>query len=266
MNKEHLQHFAEQSAFIPDIYNYCDRWCKRCPFTSRCMNFVLAQEQLGDIDSFDIRSPAFWQSLMDAFRVTREFLEDVLKRCGLEITEDDLNRARAAEQRKQQRLEEHACSRTAKRYIAIVDEWFEAMQPFFQECETEWREAEEADCSDTDACKQFEEMQRLIETIRWYQRQIYAKIMRALSGKYDELLSSILKGTPKDCDGSAKVALIGIDRSISAWIALRECLPTRNDDIIDLLVALDRMRRDVEITFPDARAFIRPGFDEIADE
>ena len=25
--------------FIPGIYNYCDRWCERCAFTTRCQCF-----------------------------------------------------------------------------------------------------------------------------------------------------------------------------------------------------------------------------------
>jgi hypothetical protein len=67
---------------------------------------------------------------------------------------------------------------------------------------------------------------------------------------------------PKDSDGSAKVALIAIDRSISAWGEIRKCFPEAGDKIIDLLVHLDRLRRKTEKTFPSARSFKRPGFDE----
>jgi hypothetical protein len=66
---------------------------------------------------------------------------------------------------------------------------------------------------------------------------------------------------PKDSDGSAKVALIAIDRSIAAWGQMREHFPQRRDDILDILVHLDRLRRKTETLFPDARAFVRPGFD-----
>jgi hypothetical protein len=71
----------------------------------------------------------------------------------------------------------------------------------------------------------------------------------------------ILDGLLRDSDGSAKVALIAIDRSIAAWGAMRNHFPEQEDTILDLLVHLDRLRRKIEKTFPDARAFVRPGFD-----
>jgi hypothetical protein len=96
-----------------------------------------------------------------------------------------------------------------------------------------------------------------VEVIRWYQFQIYVKLMRALdrdeeddSGEY-----------PSDSDGSAKVALIGIDRSMAAWGVLRNLLQPEKDPLLDFLLHLDRLRRRTEQTFPKARAFLRPGFD-----
>ena len=60
-----------------------------------------------------------------------------------------------------------------------------------------------------------------------------------------------------------KVALIALDCSLAAWGEMRNHFPLHNNDIFDILVHLDRLRRKVEKVFPDARAFIRPGFDKI---
>ena len=68
-------------------------------------------------------------------------------------------------------------------------------------------------------------------------------------------------GYPSDADGSAKVALIALDRSIAAWARLRGHLAAEGDAILDLLVQLERLRRATERVFPQARAFQRPGFD-----
>ena len=57
------------------------------------------------------------------------------------------------------------------------------------------------------------------------------------------------------------MALIGIDRSLAAWSEMLRQLPDDEDRILPLLAALSRLRRDVEVTFPSARTFIRPGFD-----
>ena len=71
---------------------------------------------------------------------------------------------------------------------------------------------------------------------------------------------------PKDSDGSIKVALIAIDRSLSAWRIMQMEFPERTASIADLLIALGGLRQATERAFPEARDFIRPGFDEISDE
>jgi hypothetical protein len=109
-----------------------------------------------------------------------------------------------------------------------------------------------------------------IEVIRWYQFQIAVKIMRALTrdddvdaaAEEDDVTEGLQQ---KDSDGSIKVALIGMDRSIGAWGRLKEEFPEQVGDILPLLVHLERLRRKTEHTFPNARNFIRPGFDEAPD-
>jgi hypothetical protein len=71
-----------------------------------------------------------------------------------------------------------------------------------------------------------------------------------------------MKQFSKDSDGSAKIALIAMDRSISAWAGLREALGDDPDGILDLLAQLAAIRRETEKLFPAARAFVRAGFDE----
>jgi hypothetical protein len=90
------------------------------------------------------------------------------------------------------------------------------------------------------------------------------KIIRALSCRTDGWEDSPdLAEFPKDSDGSAKVALIGIDRSIAAWRLLQLSTPDRAETIVPLILQLERLGRRVEKSFPEARDFIRPGFDEV---
>jgi len=63
-------------------------------------------------------------------------------------------------------------------------------------------------------------------------------------------------------NGSAKVALIGIDRSIGAWAKFMEIIPERADATVNLIKLLKKILSITEKTFPQARSFIRPGFDE----
>ena len=42
---------------------------------------------------------------------------------------------------------------------------------------------------------------------------------------------------------------------------MREHFPERTDDLLNFLVHLDRLRRAAEKEVPNARSFVRPGFD-----
>jgi len=69
-----------------------------------------------------------------------------------------------------------------------------------------------------------------------------------------------------DSNGSAKVALIAIDRSMNAWGALQSCLPEKKDSTAPLMVVLERLRDGIETVLPQARDFLRPGFDEVLSD
>ena len=99
-----------------------------------------------------------------------------------------------------------------------------------------------------------------VEIIKWYQYQIFIKIKRALFSATDDEVPFIADQAP--ADGSVKVALIGIDRSISAWGKLYKYFKLRQDDILDILLHLTKMRNKLESDFPNARDFRRIGFDD----
>ena len=77
-----------------------------------------------------------------------------------------------------------------------------------------------------------------------------------------DTLLEILEDFPKDSDGSANVALIAIDRSMAAWGQMHNHFPAHRDQILSIIKHLDSLRQRVEKVFPEARKFIRPGFDE----
>jgi hypothetical protein len=68
--------------------------------------------------------------------------------------------------------------------------------------------------------------------------------------------------SPRDYDGSAKVALLAVQRSIHAWSQLFGILPEKEDDFLQILSMLQKIKTMAEKEFPNALAFIRPGFDE----
>jgi len=110
--------------------------------------------------------------------------------------------------------------------------------------------------------KELVKLNDITDVIRWYQYFISVKIHRALSGRSEDREEWPDDDMTSDADGSAKIALIAIDRSIGAWGALNNEFPEQQDETLNILVLLDRLRKSLEREFPEARAFIRPGFDE----
>ena len=96
--------------------------------------------------------------------------------------------------------------------------------------------------------------------ISWFHFFIAGKINRALTIWPGDDLED--RAIASDSDGSAKTALLAIERSHAAWLELvdRASVPAGEADpfIADLVwlgEALERVR-------PMARAFVRPGLDE----
>jgi hypothetical protein len=142
----------------------------------------------------------------------------------------------------------------------MVNDWFDSAKELFEEKADDLGLQVRLELPGYDPAEEADNLKDSVDIIRWYQHFIYVKLIRAVQGKLEETPQG-LDEFPKDSDGSAKIALIAIDRSIAAWGQMREHFPQRRDDILDVLVHLDRLRRKTETLFPDARAFVRPGFD-----
>ena len=114
--------------------------------------------------------------------------------------------------------------------------------------------------SNQDTLKDFESLKDAIEIIHWYSFQIHVKLMRAL--RHGELDLEYEDPIQNDINGSAKVALIGTERSLGAWGILHSQLPEQEDEIITILLLLEKIRKGIFKTFPKVNEFVRPGFDE----
>ena len=151
----------------------------------------------------------------------------------------------ARHRRKRQLVDNHPLAKAGKRYANAASDWFRELDQTIEVSEN------------------FEQLEDAREVVQWYQYQIAVKTMRGLSGRKDEFEEAPeLAELPKDSDGSAKVALIGIDRSIAAWRLMQLSLPDRLESIVPLILQLERLRQRLERSFPQARDFVRPGFDE----
>jgi hypothetical protein len=277
MHKNELRELVGSGDFILGIYNYCDRWCERCPLTARCLVYATekADDVAADPEAHDINSARFWSRLESMFQEAHEMILEWAEEAGVDVAITD---EAAGRDQQRQDAKQHDLSLAARRYAEMVQRWFTeefAVEQHVHDDTTGKSKNTEEDIDVSDA----------IEVIRWYQFFVAAKVFRALMGLDDEAADETLTtddifagpesddaeemfaaGGNDDSDGSAKIALIAIDRSLSAWRVMQSSLPEKAESILLMLIELERLRRTTEQIFPHARDFIRPGFDEVMSD
>lgn len=237
MDPQDLNDMADDPRFIAGIYNYCDRWCERCPFTSRCLNYAMSAEISGDLGANDLNNRRFWNDIRKILENTEKMLSEMAAEADIDLDDPEIQADEEARKLRKEEAERHHLVISARLYAGLVDRWFN---------ENGAPERDDEDRKRVDA----------VEIIRWHQHQILVKLMRALDMEDpdDEIEKS-------DSDGSAKVALIGIDRSIAAWGILLDRMPDLKESTTTILFRLESLRKAAEAQFPNARRFRRPGFD-----
>jgi len=251
MRRRTLTELSNNPDLISGIYNYCDRWCERCPLTSRCLVYATEQEDDDSPENRDIRNEAFWRKLGSIFLETREMIVEWAREAAVDLAapvKEDEVRSHG----KRQLIDNHPLAKAGKKYANAASDWF---REFDQTIEISDLRATETNRDNS------ERLEDAREVIQWYQYQIAVKTIRALSGRREEGDPELAE-FPKDSDGSAKVALIGIDRSIAAWRLMQLSIPERAVSIVTLILQLERLRYRLEKGFPEARDFVRPGFDD----
>lgn len=227
----------------------------------RCMSYVMGKriEERGGFN-FDREAgredESIWARLKDVFESTYEVLNELAEEQGIDVEDiyaaENIDRefwGDDYEAREQGRdcdamieasdiirmcaIYEHLGDKCLEKLFEITDEKPE------NQCQTAINEP--------------------LEVVSWYLDLIQAKMRRALHGYY--FYSKGSKKGRDDFNGSAKVALLSIDCSIENWKKVQSGYPGYQKEISHLLVILQQLQVDVELQFPEARTFLRPGFE-----
>lgn len=258
MEKKGLLEKAGNPELIPGIYNYCNRWCERCQFTARCLQFQMEKEEAShsDSQSSDEDNARFWEGFAESLSLAMELIEDFAEREGIDLNASDPEACAAEQEERREAARSHPCSQLSLAYSKKVNRWFDDNADQWEAKESELQALALISVPGLDPGREAFEIGDAGEVIRWHQHFIHVKITRALEG--------IQRGIQEDANGSAKAAMAAIDHSMSAWANLLEHFPNEHDSILDVLTRLLQIKKVVESTFPDARIFVRPGFDEYA--
>lgn len=222
--------------FILGIYNYCDRWCEACAFTSRCRTFVDVAKAAAATDP-DLKPvvdaplrpedepppiPRWMEELIDAMNAAADAPDPGDETPCPPPPPADHERLRAR----------------AQAYCDRAYAWLGAHA-----------RAERRDVTDP------------LSVVDRLHLLIFVKIARAVGGLAFEHEDEAGE-EPRDSDGSAKVALLALERSAAAWRQLFERGVASSDEAEAFAADIRWLIGAVEHTFPRARAFVRPGFDE----
>ncbi len=254
MRLQDMRELAENPNLISGIHNYCDRWCERCPLTARCLLYATEEADAdNDPASRDISNGAFWQKLTSIFQETHEMISAMAAEKGVDLNPHGLAEEQAQRDKQRRQVRNHPLAKAGEQYALDVNEWFKndsrQVEVFSDQAGFDESAAREDD---------------LTAIIRWYQFFIATKLIRGLLSRLDEdeYLSA---DEQRDSDGSVKAALIAVDRSLGAWKLMAESRLEDPGAIHKLLFDLEKLRLFAEQEFPQARDFIRPGFDEVLD-
>jgi len=217
-----------QDGFILGVYNYCDRWCEQCRFTSRCRVFadMAIHDASGDTNLKAVaEAPAHPSDLRELPRWIQESFADFDESKLPELPAPPPLPPRLAT----------AISR-ASRYSDDFFHWYKSA-----------------------GIENVAEMPAPFDVIMHFSWMIASKTRRAIKGLNED---DGCRDYPPDFEGSAKVALDGIERSIAAWRELSDRSVVPADVAARFIVDLGWLVREIDVLVPKARTFLRPGLDE----
>ena len=227
---------------IDFISAYCDRWCERCAFTDRCSSYAV-QVALQMCDG------NFEEAVELAVGAPPPRTAAEAKRreaFGAEIasipepTPQEMRQMGQDREAQEERIEETSLTTASERALLLSRRWLDDRAALLEP--TAMPPLTEA-----------------LDVARWDCFFIHVKLHRAQSGADDARRAGGLRRIQTDWNGSAKVALISIVRSIAAWEAIAGA--TEDPEAAQVAAELRALQREAEAAFPNAWKFHRPGFD-----
>jgi hypothetical protein len=230
------------SNFIEGIFNYCDRWCERCPMTARCLLFYMETKRRSEHVNEDPDDPeVVIKDVLLTLKQTAEMIGKEAASRGTDLSEI------VEEERVEIDTSKHPLQTSAKKLSHNIHHFREKLGEVLNE------ERMKSAGDDNLVI-----LQDAFEVLAWYEFQFFVKIQRALRSAIemnDEYQLS-------DQNGSAKVAWIGLTKSLDALTRINDILPWMNHDLLPLVEDVYHVIGLLDQTFSGHKDFRRPGFDD----
>lgn len=255
----------EKKSYISGIYNYCDRWCERCSFTSNCYLFTTESR----ITTHEIMNNGELPEPEDIFPpiesgededVNEEIFLDEEDDEDFEFEDDDYDDESIREEMEQERkfIEQNNFP-----LEELSDKYMEKAHPLLKALDEKYGFYENVNKNLDEV--EFKKLNEVFEVFAFYHMFIHVKYKRAVHAKIDFLREDDPEMRDMhtfDMKGTAKIATISVNNSISALDELFHALPEFDKEISELLVLLGKIKNESDKEFPDCMSFKRPGLDE----
>jgi hypothetical protein len=201
-------------------------------------------------EDMDISNPKVWEYVSSNIAKALEMVRQHAKELGIDLD----NLPEVEEPLPSEKLVElqEAWTKLHDDYLEKAKAFFEKNEAYFPEKGHEAiRWVEMGIKGEEETLSKWQDVADKREIIGWYMYFIGAKVARALSG-YDEIHDEHWGG-PLESDSycTSRILVIAIERSLAAWQVFMEAFPEKEDEILDLLALLDKLRRQVVAVFPD---------------
>ncbi len=250
---------------IENIYAFCDRWCERCAFGARCEAFAAREEirKPENMATDDEKNRLFWEKLESRLdEVVREVENKAADR-GVDLSVFEGISTRAKFDLFQRKAVNNMVLKAGRLYEDKVDDFLDdraaAGQIAIDTLQSGSVFKMTSGPLSGDATQEANDM---LAVVMRYQLQLYLKLSRAYYAKGHEEQEKTEPTGPKESDGTTKVALLLMHRSLIAWSRLQKYFPEQTTEIDEMRFLLMRMGNHLKQEFPQAMKFVRPGFDE----
>ena len=248
-DEERLTEALEKPDTISGVHNYCDAWCERCRFSERCSVGAFQRSDFEDAKKpFEL---TLWQDNSEKLAAAQTWLK---------TQSAQIDKSWVAVKKKERRIFDKLFNdvrrdldavpvvQLSERYMSQMMEWSKTdkVKNLLQSLENQ---------AFTEGS-----LRESLTVIQWYQYFINVKFRRAVGGKIEDEGDDDF---PKDSDGSAKIALMSAENALVAWSDFRQIQPEEADFALKMMALLQAIIEEGEREFPDARAFVRAGFDTI---
>lgn len=232
-------HEMPEKHFISGVHNYCDRWCEHCDLADFCSVCALDRKRLS------IRGGREDESLLLTdvqanFEAIIEMIQEWMEEEG--IDPDTFRGHEAVVTDPELPPDARGLMSRAEEYARDVHGWLG---------------------NNFHTVEGSAGLARAIGVISWYYTLIPSKLYRAFMGRE---LDFDQHPVQNDSNGSAKVVIDCIRKSMAAWSWMIRQLEAHEDSSLRFAAMLNELLKQITLQFPDAEKFIRPGFDQNENE